>query len=134
MRKLFLFFLPALLFFPKQKIQYDTIIRNAMIYDGNGGTPYKADIAINGDTIAFSGNLKNKSANNEIDAKGMALAPCFIDTHSHHAGGLFQHRDFLATVSQGVTTIVIGQDGESNFPIAKFFKEVNDTPVAINIG
>jgi N-acyl-D-amino-acid deacylase len=134
MRKLFLFFLPALLFFPKQKIQYDTIIRNAMIYDGNGGTPYKADIAINANTIAFIGNLKNKSANNEIDAKGMALAPGFIDTHSHHAGGLFQHRDFLATVSQGVTTIVIGQDGESNFPIAKFFKEVNDTPVAINIG
>jgi N-acyl-D-amino-acid deacylase len=134
MRKLFLVFLPLFLFFSKQKPKYDTIIHNAIIYDGTGGVPYTADIGIIADIIAFIGDLKHAAAKNDIDAQGMALAPGFIDTHSHHAGALFQHRDFLAAVSQGITTIIIGQDGESNFPLATFFKQLSDTPVAINIG
>ena len=134
MRNLFLVFLPAFLFFPKQKTDYDTIIRHAMICDGTGNEPFSADIGIIADTIAFIGDLERGSAKSEIDAKGLTLAPGFIDTHSHHAGELFQHRDFLAAVSQGITTIIIGQDGESNFPLATFFQQVSDTPVAINIG
>ena len=113
---------------------YDTIIRNGIIYDGNGGEPYKADIGINADTIAFIGDLSNASAKKEIDAEGKAVAPGFIDTHSHHAGNLFKHRDFIAAVSQGITTVIIGQDGGSNFPLSDFYKELNDTSVAINIG
>jgi N-acyl-D-amino-acid deacylase len=133
MRKLFLVFLPAFLFFSKQKTGYDTIIRHAMICDGSGHEPFSADIGIIADTIAFIGDLERGSAKSEIDAKGLTLVPGFIDTHSHHAGELFQHRDFLAAVSQGITTIIIGQDGESNFPLATFFQQVSDTPVAINI-
>ena len=54
MRKVFIFFIFFLPFFScKQQNKYDTIIRNGMIYDGNGGEPYKADIAIIADTIAF---------------------------------------------------------------------------------
>lgn len=114
--------------------EYDIIIRNGMIYDGNGKEPFKGDIGINADTIAFIGDLSRASAKNEIDAKGNAVAPGFIDTHSHHAGGNpFSHRDFIAAVSQGITTIVIGQDGGSNFPLSKFYMELADTPVAVNI-
>jgi N-acyl-D-amino-acid deacylase len=134
MRKLFLVFLPAFLFFSKQTIEYDTIIRHAQVYDGSGTGPFRADIGIIGDTIAFIGDLERASAKNEVDAHTLTLAPGFIDTHSHHAGKLFQHRDFLAAVSQGLTTIVIGQDGESNFPLATFFQQLSDTPVAVNIG
>ena len=134
MRKLFLVFVPSFLFFSCQKIEYETIIHNAMIYDGSGSAPYEADIGINADTIAFIGDLKNGKAKNELDAKGLDLAPGFIDTHSHHAGGLFQHRNSLAAISQGLTTIIIGQDGDSNFPLARFFQQVSDTPVAVNIG
>jgi N-acyl-D-amino-acid deacylase len=46
-----------------------------MIYDGNGGEPYKGDIGINADTIAFIGDLSKASAKNEVDAKGNAVAP-----------------------------------------------------------
>ncbi|HEV8505492.1 MAG TPA: D-aminoacylase [Chitinophagaceae bacterium] len=134
MRKLFLVFLPAFLFFSKQKIEYDTIIRHAQVCDGSGGRPFSADIGIIADTIAFIGDLEHASAKNEIDAHSLILAPGFIDTHSHHAGELFQHRDVLAAVSQGLTTIIIGQDGESRFPLATFFQQLLDTPVAINIG
>jgi N-acyl-D-amino-acid deacylase len=59
--------------------QYDTIIKNGMVYDGNGGEPFKADIAIKGDTIAFIGDLSNATATNVVDAKGMAVSPGFIN-------------------------------------------------------
>jgi N-acyl-D-amino-acid deacylase len=116
------------------KEQFDIIIRHAIVYDGNAGQPFQADIGINNDTIAFVGDLTGASSKNEIDAKGLALAPGFIDTHSHHAGNPFSHCDFIAAVSQGITTIIIGQDGGSNFPLSKFYRELSDTPVAINIG
>ena len=113
---------------------FDTIIRNGMIYDGTGSEPFKADIGINADTIAFIGDLSKASAKKEIDANGKAVAPGFIDTHSHHAGSIFKHRDLIAAVSQGITTIIIGQDGGSNFPLSDFYKKLNDTTVAVNIG
>jgi N-acyl-D-amino-acid deacylase len=75
MRFLLFFLFTSVLFFLQAKTKYETIIRNGMIYDGNGGEPYKADVAINADTIAFIGDLSNESAKNEIDAKGMAIAP-----------------------------------------------------------
>ena len=114
--------------------EYDTIIRNGIIYDGNGGKPYKGDIGIKADTIAFIGDLSKASAKKEIDANGKSVAPGFIDTHSHHAGNLFEHRDLIAAVSQGITTIIIGQDGGSNFPLSDFYKKLSDTAVALNIG
>ncbi|TMI92821.1 MAG: D-aminoacylase [Bacteroidetes bacterium] len=117
-----------------QKEKFDTIIRNGMIYDGNGGEPFKGDVGINADTIAFIGNLSNASAKNEVDANGKAVAPGFIDTHSHHAGNLFNRRDLIAALSQGITTIIIGQDGGSNFPLSDFYKKLNDSAVAVNIG
>jgi len=104
-----------------------------MIYDGSGSGPFKADIGINADTIAFVGDLKNETAKNEIDANGKAVTPGFIDTHSHHANDPFKFRDLIPVVSQGITTIVIGQDGGSDFPLSKLFKELADTPVAVNI-
>jgi len=119
----------------KEKNQYDIIIRNGMIYDGTGGKPYRADIGINNDTISFIGDLSNAKGKTEIDANGNAAAPGFIDTHSHHTGrDPFSHRDFPAVVSQGITTIIIGQDGGSKFPLSDFYKKLSDTSVAVNIG
>ena len=113
---------------------YDKIIRNGLVYDGSGTPGIKADIGIRNDTIAFIGDLSGASADEVTDAAGQAVAPGFIDTHSHHAGNPFQHRDFIAVLSQGITSIIIGQDGGSNFPLASFYQKLNDTPVAINIG
>src|SRR5947208_1206530 len=79
MQKLFSLLLIIFLFSCNNKKEYNVIIRNGMIYDGNGGAPYKGDIAINADTIAFIGDLKNVSAKNETDAKGMVIAPGFVN-------------------------------------------------------
>jgi N-acyl-D-amino-acid deacylase len=61
------------------------------------------------------------------------LAPGFIDTHSHHDGRLTSMGDALAAVSQGITTIIAGQDGGSPLPLADFYAELEATPVAVNV-
>ncbi|RTL59117.1 MAG: D-aminoacylase [Sphingobacteriales bacterium] len=88
----------------KQKQQYDTIIRNGMIYDGNGGEPYKGDIAIQNDTIAFIGDLSNATSANEIDAKGNAVSPGFINMMGHSEETLIQDGRGQSDIRQGVTT------------------------------
>jgi len=84
--------------------EYDTIIRNGMIYDGNGREPYKGDIGINADTIAFIGDLSKASAKNEVDAKGNAVAPGFINMMGHSEESLIQDGRGQSDIKQGVTT------------------------------
>ncbi len=88
---------------------YDTIIRNGLVYDGNGGEPVKADIAIQNDTIALIGDLSKATAKNEIDAKGMAIAPGFINMMGHSEESLFQDGRAQSDVRQGVTTEIFGE-------------------------
>src|ERR1041385_2768591 len=103
MKKLFVFFLISTIVVGcNKKTVYDTIIRNGTIYDGNGGEPFKADIAINADTIAFIGDLKNASAKNEIDAGGKAVAPGFINMMGHSEEALFQDGRSQSDIRQGV--------------------------------
>ena len=122
MRLTLLFFMATFLFSCQQKTKYDTIIRNGMIYDGNGGEPYKADIAVTADTIAFIGDLKNASAKNEIDAKGMAVAPGFINMLSWSNESLIQDGRSQGEIRQGVTLEVMGE-GESMGPLNAGMKE-----------
>lgn len=89
--------------------KYDTIIRNGAIYDGNGGETYKADIAIQNDTIAFIGDLSNAKATNEVDAKGMAVTPGFINMMGHSEESLFQDGRAQSDIRQGVTTEIFGE-------------------------
>ena len=104
MKKVLPFLFIIFLFSCKQKDSYDTIIRNGMIYDGNGAEPFKADIGINADTIAFIGDLTKASAKNEIDAKGNAVAPGFINMMGHSEESLIQDGRGQSDIKQGVTT------------------------------
>jgi len=100
-----LFALTAILISCNQKPnEYDTIIRNGMIYDGNGGDPFKGDIGINADTIAFIGDLSKASAKNDVDAKGNAVAPGFINMMGHSEESLIQDGRGQSDIKQGVTT------------------------------
>ena len=89
--------------------KYDTIIRNGLVYDGNGGEPFKADIAIQSDTIAMIGDLSNASSKNDIDAKGLAVAPGFINMMGHSEESLFQDGRAQSDIRQGVTTEIFGE-------------------------
>jgi N-acyl-D-amino-acid deacylase len=102
--------------------QYDTIIRNGMIYDGNGGEPFKGDIGINNDTIAFIGDLSKATAKNEIDAKGNAVAPGFINMLSWATEALIEDGRSQSDIKQGVTLEVMGE-GWSMGPLNEKLKK-----------
>ena len=105
---------------------YDTIIRNGLLYDGNGGSPFKADIAINQDTIAFIGDLSKEIARHEIDAKGMAVSPGFINMLSWSPVSLIEDGRSQGELREGVTLEVFGE-GETMGPLnAKMKKDLQD--------
>ena len=104
------------LFSCNNKEEYDTIIRNGMIYDGNGGNPFKADIGINADTIRTIGNLSASVGKDEIDASGLAVAPGFINMLSWANETLIEDGRSESDIRQGVTLEVMGE-GESMGPL-----------------
>jgi len=122
MKKIAAFALVLFLFSCKGKKEYDTIIRNGMVYDGNGGQPFNADIGIKNDTIAFIGDLSKASAGNEIDAKGNAVAPGFINMLSWATESLIQDGRSQSDIRQGVTLEVMGE-GWSMGPLNETLKK-----------
>jgi N-acyl-D-amino-acid deacylase len=111
----------------------DVLIKNVLIYDGSGKKPFKSDVRVKGDRIvAISKHLKAKNGETVRDEHGLALSPGFIDMHSHGDGGIFDDLDAENVTRQGVTTIFVGQDGESNYPLSDFFSRLEKTPPAIN--
>ncbi len=90
-------------------IRYDFIIRNAMIYDGSGKAPFKGDLAVQGDTIAATGNLGKATARQEVDAGGLALSPGFINMLSWATESLLADGRAQSDLRQGVTLEVMGE-------------------------
>lgn len=93
----------------------DILITGGTIYDGGTGKPYVGDVALKGDTIVYVGRAAPMQAAQRIDAKGMIVAPGFIDAHTH-ADGFLRSSDAAERVNpawldQGVSTVVIGVDG-----------------------
>ncbi len=110
------------------------LIRDATIVDGTGAASRVASVRVVGDRIAEVGALTPNGDETVIDASRLVLAPGFIDTHSHADGAIFEHRDALAAVSQGITTVIVGQDGASPLPLRDFYARLGREPAAINVG
>ncbi len=87
---------------------YDVIIRGGTIYDGTGGTPFRGDVAINGDRIVLVGDVPG-AARHEIDAKGLAIAPGFINMLSWANESLIADPRGISDTKQGVTLEVLGE-------------------------
>jgi N-acyl-D-amino-acid deacylase len=109
---------------PAAAADFDLAIRNALIVDGSGQAPVMGDVLVRGAEIAFIGKMPaDAKAARIIDAKGRVLAPGFIDAHAH-GEALDSAQKFENFIAQGVTTIVLGQDGSSpdNVGIGPGFK------------
>ena len=106
---------PATPFVAARGRRNDLVVRGGTIYDGTGGPPRDGDIAIVGDRITRIGRGLAAGAT-EIDARGMAVAPGFIDIHSHADLSLLVNPRAESRVRQGVTLEVVGQDGSSIGP------------------
>ncbi len=98
-----------------QAQQYDVIVRGGMVYDGSGGAPVRADVGIRGDRIESIGDLKSAKAKTEIDARGLAAAPGYINMMSGPET-LFADGKSQSDLRQGVTLEVFGE-GESMGPL-----------------
>src|SRR5680860_21602 len=96
----------------------DIIIRNAMIIDGTGSAGTTGDLAVTGDRISAIGAALDLEASEEIDAGGLALAPGFIDAHTHDDRIVLVDPAMACKVSQGVTTVITGNCGISIAPVS----------------
>ena len=96
---------------------HDFLIRNALIFDGSDQPAEHGDVAIDAGRITAVGALGKAAAANVIDAQGLALAPGFIDVHTHDDLEVIRNPDMLSKLSQGVTTVVVGNCGISASPV-----------------
>lgn len=95
----------------------DLVIRNASIIDGSGAPARAGDIAIAGDRVSAIGALAHLSGASELDVGGRAVAPGFIDVHTHDDRAVLSDPNMACKVSQGVTTVVTGNCGISLAPL-----------------
>ena len=90
-------------------LAFDLVIRNGQVFDGSGGEPVRADVAVTGDRVAMVGQAEGARAGVEIDAAGLAVAPGFINVLSHSYFSILQDGRSLGELKQGVTTQVFGE-------------------------
>ncbi len=98
-------------------LPHDLILRDALIVDGTGAAARQGDIAVQGDRIVAIGESFDGPATEEIDLGGLAVAPGFIDVHTHDDRAVIDMPDMLPKISQGVTSVVVGNCGISLSPI-----------------
>ncbi|MFQ5641921.1 MAG: amidohydrolase family protein [bacterium] len=138
---------------------FDFIIKSGLIIDGSGAEGFVADIGIQGEKIVAVGKLEASQAYRVIDAEGLVVAPGFIDVHSHSEDELLVNPKAESKIRQGVTTEILGQDGNSIAPLtedmqstldqhyqntygirvdwrdfADYFQKLKQTGTAVNVG
>ena len=91
--------------------QPDLVIRDALLIDGSGAPGVRGDLAVKDDHIVAIGDLAAVKGGREIAAKGLALAPGFVDTHTHDDRALLSDPLLPCKISQGVTTVITGNCG-----------------------
>jgi len=124
----------------------DIVIRGGTVFDGSlSSAGIEADVALDGGRVAAIGRRLASTGRLEVDARGLAVSPGFIDVHSHGDNTLFLDPNAESMIRQGVTTIVVGQDGSSHGPRAAadeesdrdsmkaFFDSIDKLPSAVNV-
>ncbi|MBP7474045.1 MAG: D-aminoacylase [Pyrinomonadaceae bacterium] len=109
------------------------LFQNASVIDGTGKPAFRGDVRIKDGKIAKIGKVKASKDDELIDASGLVLAPGFIDIHNHSETGLLREGTAGNQVSQGITTLLVGPDGGSPWPLAEYFGKL-DGKIAVNVG
>jgi N-acyl-D-amino-acid deacylase len=111
---------------------YDVVFRNALIFDGGGSPSYRGELAVEGETIAalgLPGTIPAGAGHVEHELHGLALSPGFIDAHTHDDRILLDAPEMQPKISQGVTTVVVGNCGISLAPVTF----ASDPPPPMNL-
>ncbi|MBK8517546.1 MAG: D-aminoacylase [Saprospiraceae bacterium] len=120
-------------FIIKGQQMVDVLVRNGKIIDGTGNSWYYADIAVKDGKIVAIGKLSNAQASKTIDAKGLIVAPGFIDVHAHIEGGIFERPTADNYIYDGVTTVITGNCGSSADSMKDFFRQLDSMHTSINV-
>jgi N-acyl-D-amino-acid deacylase len=113
--------------------QYDVLILNAKIIDGTGNSWFYGDVGINDGKIAYVGKTNNVTAPKVINAKGLIVAPGFIDVHGHIENGIFENPSAGNYIYDGVTTVITGNCGGSADDLENFFRRIDSMKASINV-
>jgi N-acyl-D-amino-acid deacylase len=123
--------------FTSQAADGTIAIVGATLIDGSGRAPVTDSVVIlKDDTIVAAGKrgqVQVPAGARSIDGAGLVIAPGFIDAHNHSDRGFNTDPSATSQVSQGITTVVVGQDGGSPFPIGEFLRDLDKNPLALNV-
>jgi len=113
---------------------FDVLIAGGTVIDGSGGAPRLADVGIRGDRIVFVGNARDAgvAAARTLDASGRWVTPGFIDAHSHAELGRDYGRDAQPFLYQGITTVVLGLDGDGDPEVGATLDGWRDNGIGVN--
>jgi N-acyl-D-amino-acid deacylase len=116
----------------------DLLFEGGTIVDGSGASPTRADLGIRDDRIAFIGHARKARlrAARIIDVKGLIVAPGFIDPHTHAGADLSDplRKNNLNYLMQGVTTVIVGNDGGGSPEVAKVLRQWEEQGIGTNVG
>jgi len=116
-----------------QAQSFDLVIKNGKIIDGSGNSWYYGDVGVRQGKIVFIGKKEKYDATKIVDAKGLIVAPGFIDVHAHIEGGEVTVPTADNFIFDGVTSVVTGNCGGSNLAVADYFKRIDSVKTSINI-
>lgn len=124
-----------LLFIPAASLAQDCdiLIKNGKIIDGTGNSWYYGNIAVKDGKILKIGRDVNPPAKKIIDAKGLIVAPGFIDVHTHLEGDEIREPNATNFILDGVTTCITGNCGSSNVDIGKYLRWIDSLKLSINV-
>lgn len=109
------------------------VIAGAQVADGTGKPLRKINVRVEGDKIAAVGNFKPRKNETVVHGDGLVLAPGFIDAHNHSDRGVQDEPEAASQVSQGLTTLLLGQDGGSVWPASEYLEARRKSPAAVNV-
>jgi N-acyl-D-amino-acid deacylase len=132
--RILLFLLTFFFTYPLSHAQsFDLVIQNGKIMDGSGNSWYYGDVGVSQGKITFVGKKEHYDTKKILDAKGLIVAPGFIDVHAHIEGGEMTVPTADNFIFDGVTSVVTGNCGGSNLEIANYFKRIDSVRTSINI-
>ncbi|MBI1761148.1 MAG: D-aminoacylase [Acidobacteria bacterium] len=118
---------------PQNNSATSLLLAGGIVIDGTGAHGRQADVRIIGDQISAIGKLKPHAGERVIDARGLIVAPGFVDVHNHSERGLLTDSTARSQILQGITTLAIGPDGGSPFPLADYLSKLEQQRTSVNV-